>query len=153
MRMRWCWQDGGEMKCQKKSGSVIMQHCTCKHYQNSIFTVCTRRLTSIQLSINKCRFHSVPCFFFDTCILREINGSGAKSISPPHPSQLIAFRVVFVFLYFNSRYVQRHLPPHLISAKINSLREILKSHTNNSCDKLLFLSVFTLYCTQRASQD
>lgn len=96
MRMRWVRARWMERRSCRKRGSVIMRPCTFKHYQNSICTVCNDRLTSIQLSINKCRFYSVPAF--DTLILREMNRSTEKSILLPLPSQLIAINVVLAFL-------------------------------------------------------
>ncbi len=95
MRTRWVLARWMERWSCRKRGSVITQRCTFKHYQNSIFTVCTDRLTSIQLSINKCRFHSQPAF--DTIILGDINIPAEKSILLPLPLQLIAISVVLAF--------------------------------------------------------
>lgn len=87
-------QDGWRDETVEREGQHSRGAALFKHYQNSIFTVYTNRLTSIQLRINKCIFHSVSAF--DTLIRAEINIPAEKSILLPLPSQLIAISAVLV---------------------------------------------------------
>lgn len=96
MRKRWVRSRWMEILSGRKTGSAITRWHTFKHYQNSIFTVLSGRLTSIQLSINKCRFPSMPAC--DTLIAREMNISAEKSILLPLPSQLVALSAVLASL-------------------------------------------------------
>lgn len=96
MRKRWVQSRWMERWSGRKTGSAITKLCTFRHHRDSILTVRGDCLVSIQLSINKCRFHSGPAC--DTLIVREINISAEKSILLPLPSQLIALSVVLALL-------------------------------------------------------
>lgn len=67
----------------QQRGCRIILLLTFKHHQKPIILVCSDNLISIQPSLNKCRYHSVPVYY--TLTLREVK-SVEKSILPALPS-------------------------------------------------------------------